>query len=88
MQRHILILNPMVLRSDFIGVCCEFVFETKGRDVMYGMVPGNNEKAMKFNRHIGFTEKCRFEGAFQKGVDYVIMELRKENCKYLLREAA
>ena len=53
------------------------------------MVPGDNEKALKFNEHLGFTIKMRLEDAWDDGVDYVVMELKKENCPYLSKiEAA
>jgi len=86
-QGHFYIKDPMVLRSDFLEYCCDYVFNVRDRKALYALVPGNNEKALKLDVHMGFTEKCRFEGAFAEGVDYVIMELKRENCKYL-KEAA
>jgi RimJ/RimL family protein N-acetyltransferase len=50
---------------------------------MYGLVPANNEKALRLNKKMGFTEAIRLKEAYTAGVDYVLMELRKENCKYL-----
>ena len=50
---------------------------------IYGMVPGDNAKAIKINEHIGFTVKMRLEDAWADGIDYVVMELKKENCRYL-----
>ena len=38
--------------------------------------------------HLGFTEKLRLEDAWADGVDYVVMELKKENCRYLPQEEA
>ena len=82
-QCHLLVLNTKVLKYKFLDTCFDYIFNINGRKIMYGLVPGNNTKALKLNEHLGFTEKCRFEDAFEDGVDYVILELKKENCKYL-----
>ena len=82
-QCHLLLDDISVIRYGFLDLCFDFIFNRNGRKVMYGLVPGNNSKALKLNKHLGFTEKCRFEGAFEDNVDYVIMELKKENCKYI-----
>ena len=87
-QCHLLILDSTVLRHGFLETCFDYIFNINGRKVVYGLVPGDNEKALKLNDHLGFTEKCRFEGAFEDGVDYVILELKRENCKYLLAQEA
>ena len=87
-QCHLLVLNKQVLKYEFLETCFDFIFNINGRKFVYGLVPGNNAKALKLNEHIGFTEKCRFEGAFEDGVDYVILELKRENCKYLLAQEA
>ena len=88
-QAHFYLKNSIVLRSGFLEYCFDYVFNECGKKVMYALIPGNNEKAIKVNEHMGATEKCRFEEAFEDGVDYVIMELKRENCKYLVpREEA
>lgn len=82
-QTHFMITSPMVLKHGFIQIMFDFVFNHHGKKYMYGLVPGNNEKALKLNAHMGFTEKCRMPEAFAENVDYVLMELTKQNCKYL-----
>ena len=83
LQCHLLVLRQAALRQGFIQTCMDIMFNKMGRTVIYGLVPGNNTKAIRLNNHMGFTEKCRFEGAFKPDEDYIIMELRKENCAYL-----
>lgn len=88
-QCHFLITTPMVLKHNFLECCYNFMFNEHKVKYIYGLVPSNNEKALKFNAHMGFTVKTTLEEAFQVGVDYVIMELKRENCKYIpLAEAA
>jgi len=89
-QAHFMLSNVSALRHGFVEECCDLIFNEMGKKYIYGLVPGNNEKAIKFNKHVGFTEKTRMEEAFMDGVDYILMELKKENCKYLpeLKRAA
>lgn len=82
-QAHFMITSPMVLRHGFLQKCFNHVFTTLGKKVMYGLVPADNEKALRLNKKMGFTEAIRLKEAYTAGVDYVLMELRKENCKYL-----
>ena len=72
----------MVLKHGFVDFCLDYVFNKEGKNIMYGLVPSKNTKALKFNKHIGFTEKCVLEGAFKRDEDYILMELKKDNAKY------
>ena len=81
-QTHFMITSPLVLKHGFLETCFEYVFGVEGKAIMYGQVPSNNTKALKLNKHMGFTEKCVLEGAYAPNVDYIIMEMRKENCRY------
>ena len=70
---------------------CYYVFVTCGKEQMIGVVPATNEKALKFDKHIGFKEVVRIPDGFDHGVDYVVMTYLKSECKYIpqeLREAA
>jgi hypothetical protein len=82
-QAHFMIETPIVLRHGFLEECMDFVFNFADRKKMYGIIPASNEKIVKLTKHMGFTEKTRLEEAYAPGVDYVVMELKKENCKYL-----
>lgn len=87
-QAHFMITSPTVLRHNFLEECFDYIFNHAGKKVMYGMIPADNEKALKLNKHLGFTEVVRLPEAFKDGVDYVVMELRRENCKHLPKNEA
>jgi ribosomal protein S18 acetylase RimI-like enzyme len=72
----------MVLRHGFQEEVFRFVFGS-GRKVIIGRTPSDNEKALKFNRHMGFEEIARIPDAYEEGIDCVITQLRKDNCKWL-----
>jgi len=82
-QCHFMITSPLVLKHGFLECCFGFMFTEKNVKYVYGLVPGNNEKACKLNKHMGFTIKSRLDEAFETGVDYLLMELKRENCKYV-----
>jgi RimJ/RimL family protein N-acetyltransferase len=85
-QCHFMLTNPVALKHKFLELCFEYMFIVEGVERVYGLVPANNEKAVKFNTHIGFTEKARMEEAYEKGVDYLLMELKQENCLHLPKQ--
>lgn len=80
---HIAIDEPFVLRHGFIETGCDFVFNHANRGVIVGLVPANNHKALKFDKHIGFKEICRVKDGYKVGVDYIILEMRQETCRWL-----
>lgn len=76
---HIWIDNPMVLRHGFLEEVANYVFNTSGKELMVGMVPGDNAEALKLDEHIGFKEKYRIKNGYMHDVDYVIMEATRED---------
>lgn len=82
-QGHFMIKSPVVLRHNFLETCLGYVFNEAGREVMLGFVPGNNEKAIRFNEHMGFEIVHVVPNGYADGVAYMIMQMRKDQCNYL-----
>lgn len=80
---HFAILNPFVIKYGFFNEIAEMVFVHARRGIMIGLVPASNEKALKLDLHIGFTELFRIKDGYDHGVDYIVMELRRENCRWI-----
>jgi len=87
-QASILIKTPFLLKDEFFYKCVDFVFYECNRMSIYALVPSNNIKSFNFVVRMGFIEQCRLQNAFGKGVDTIILELKKENYSELLREAS
>jgi hypothetical protein len=88
-QCHFMIETPMVLRHGFLECAYNFIFNVCDVKYIYGLVPADNTKAVAFNTHMGFTVKTVLDEAFEEGVDYLIMQLKREDCKFIrLAEAA
>lgn len=82
-QMHMVVTNPMVLRHEFLERIADYVFNAGQKKAIYALVPGDNDKALKLNKHLGMTEIVRLPEAYKDGIDYVVLEMKKENCKYL-----
>lgn len=80
-QAHIIVTNPLLLRHGFLELITGLVYEDMGCKYIYGQVPSNNTKALKLNTHMGFKEVARLKEAYADGVDYVIMEMHRDDCK-------
>ena len=80
---HVAIEDPMVLRHGLVEETFRYIFQVAGRSLVIGVTPGDNKRALRFNRHLGFREIYRIKDAYDVGVDYVVQELRKEDCRYI-----
>ena len=89
-QCHFMLTTPMLLKHGFLEECFGFIFKNQNVNFVYGLVPANNDKAVKLNTHMGFTVKTRLEEAYDVDVDYLLMQLKREDCKYIteLKKAA
>ena len=77
-QAHFMMATPLVLRHRFLAVCYDYVFNFKGLKAIFGLVPGDNAKALAFNLHMGWTVEARMEDAFDEGIDSVLMRCTRE----------
>lgn len=70
---------------ELIRAVFDYVFNTSRLNVVLGLVPSGNERALRFDLHVGFKEVARIAGAHPDGA-LIVLELRKENCRYLRKE--
>jgi hypothetical protein len=82
-QGHIAVLNPFVIRHGFFEHVANFIFNQCAVKVVIGLTPANNYKALRLDKHIGFEEVHRIKDGYDDDVDYVVLEMRKENCRWL-----
>ena len=59
-----------------------YAFESGGVKVILARVSSTNQKSLNFCKRFGFEEAARIPDAADDG-DLVIMQLRKENCRWL-----
>ena len=82
-QAHFLATTPLIMRHGFLEECCEYVYEGMGKSVMFAQIPSNNDASLSVTEKMGFKVVCTLQDAFAEGVDYVIKEMRKEDCNFL-----
>jgi hypothetical protein len=87
-QIHWAIDNPLVLRHGFIEEIFYYLFTTCDKKILLATIPSNNVKSLKLSTHIGLDTVHTIKDGFEEGVDYILMEMRKENCKWLKERAA
>ena len=87
-QAHFVAADTMVFRHGFAQECFRVVFEVCDKKCLYAYVLSDNEPIIKMAEHVGFTELARMEQGWDDDVDYLILELKKENCTYLPKAEA
>ncbi len=85
-QVHFATDTPFALRAlvyDNDSPAFRYPFIEAKKRILIGSVPSQNPRALKLNSHFGFEEVARIKDGFGEGNDIVLMEMRKENCRFL-----
>jgi RimJ/RimL family protein N-acetyltransferase len=82
---HIAVEHPAALRH-LVRNGFELAFVRLGLAIMLCQVLGNNERSLRLVRHLGFREICRVRDGWSMGVDMVLFEMRREECRFLPRQ--
>ena len=81
-QGHVIVDDPHITRALY-REAFNYVFNQAGRRILIGLTPSNNKKALRLAKGMGFQVIYTLKDGYKDGVDYVVFELRKENCKLL-----
>ena len=68
--------------KSFFKELFEYPFNKLKLKVIIGTIAGNNEKALRLSRHLGFKDVAIIPDAHNEG-DLVILEMRPTFCKWL-----
>jgi hypothetical protein len=79
---HIAVENPMAVRAGFLKEVARYLFDFCDRKIIVGLTPADNERALRFNRKIGWQEVCRIPEGWKPGVDFVVQTMTPEQCRY------
>jgi RimJ/RimL family protein N-acetyltransferase len=61
----------------------EYLFGQQGRRIALARVCADNPRALKLDLHLGFREVHRIRDGRKDGVDLVLLEMRREECRFL-----
>lgn len=69
--------------KEMLKHCFDHVFNQRKRSLILGIVNSRNEKAMRYDEHLGFKELWRLPKMHEDGGDIVVLGLHKKDCKFL-----
>lgn len=73
-------LLPHVFLYPFLG---EHADGEGGRGVIFSLIRGSNRRSLAMAKALGFREADRIRDGYDKGEDYVRIEMRREECRFL-----
>jgi hypothetical protein len=73
---HVAFDTPHSLTKDLLKATFEYPFKSIGVKAIYGLTPKDLDKAIRFNKKIGFKQ-------IAETVDCVLLEMRREDCRYI-----
>lgn len=68
---------------EFIKAVFDYVFRQLNLVAIVSPIAANNDRALRFDKHFGMREVHRIKNGWADGVDLIILEMRKEDCRYL-----
>lgn len=87
-EMHSLIMDKRYINRTFLREIFRFPFEIGGKGLVVGVTPSDNTSALELNRRLGFTPTYTIKDGWDRGIDMIIQEMRREDCKWLTKEAA
>lgn len=80
---HVAIDRPCCIPA-LRAAAFEYAFLQADKHVAIGVTPGENARALRFSKHLGFKELVRIKEG--PGQEVVVQELRREHCRWLPKE--
>lgn len=81
-QAHMAVDAPVVWRSLLPSVFT-YPFLEAGKGLLLGIIPANNERSCNMTQRLGFREAYRVLDGWAVGVDLVVHEMRRHECRWL-----
>jgi hypothetical protein len=76
--------NPACLRH-MVHSIFHYAFVQAGRGVLIATIVGSNKRSLALCRHVGMREVYRVRDGVKVGEDIVLMEMRREECRWIPR---
>lgn len=77
---HIVIKKP--INRQFLAIIFDYPFIQLGVDKIIGPVKSDNQKAIDFDKKLGFKEEARLLDAFPNA-DLIFFVMNKDECRFL-----
>lgn len=84
---HLALDSRMAARY-LLGPAFAYPFIDLNREILIGIVRESNEKALKLDFHLGFEVAHTIRNGWDQGENLIVLEMRRDNCRWLRRKAA
>ena len=68
---------------EFIHKTFDYPFRQLGMEHLFAPVAASNARALRFDRHMGFTEFARIKDGYERGTDMIVLTMSKKDCKWI-----
>lgn len=82
-QMHMVSFKGGFTPRKLLAAAFDYPFNQLNLELVFGVVNSGNEKAMKYDKHLGFTEAIRFPGVHDNGGDIVLFKMEKAQCRWI-----
>ena len=83
-QMHICLEDPNCFFR-LVRPAFSYPFEEVRLGMVLGITPSDNRHSLEFNKRMGFRETYRIKDGWSPGVDMVVQEMLKDECRWLKR---
>lgn len=80
-------LDTPIAFKRLVWAIFDFAFVQARRGVVLATVKGSNERSLRLCAHVGLREVYRVRDGIAVGDDLVIMEMRREDCRWIAPSA-
>jgi L-amino acid N-acyltransferase YncA len=77
---HVAVEKPVT--RGFTRTAFDYPFNQLKVNKVIGLVDSTNAKALRFDKHLGFVEEARIEGAGKSG-DLIILTMTRQQCRWI-----
>lgn len=81
-QMHVAFESAIAARA-LLTPAFDYLFNFAGKEIALGLLPSHSTAALRFDLHIGFREVHRIKDGWAPGDDMVLLEMRKDECRWL-----
>lgn len=81
-RMHVAAVGKYWLNREYLRVCFDYPFNQLKVNKVIGLVDSENADALKFDRHLGFTDECVVKDAGKVG-DVIVLSMTKEECRWI-----
>lgn len=80
---HVWSVGPRAWSRLYLQEIFRYVFDFCKKGVAIAVTQGDNAATLEFCRRVGFTESHRIKDGWKLGTDLVILEMRRNECRWI-----